>query len=1359
MPQVNWDAFAALSGAATSNFELLCRALIRRHYGRFGRFAALASQPGVEFHLRIDRACTLGDPGRWFGWQCRWYDLAAGKALGKTRRDKIAKALKTTERELPGLTDWVLWTRRPLTEGDQKWFFGLESPFKLHLWTASEVEEHLSGDAEILRATYFGELVFSPEDLKALHGSAAATVRPRWLPEVHQSVEAERELRRFLGEVASWGDLRETEKSLLTHASTVEGAAGVAPSVLRPEIARMPGALRGCASALATAASALDTGDFDLLRQVTQSRPAVISGEFVGLPRQLRAARSAAVFAVTDALATLKAAAVLLDEVGQAVGVRSVAVVADAGGGKTQLSAQLTASVEGRPAGVLLFGRDLHSRDNLTDLVRRSISIRGTPVPSIEALVAAIDAAGQRAHRRLPLVIDGLNEAEDARDWKAPLAALNELLESYPYVVAVCTVRGAFAEEALPSAIVRLEMTGFDEDLRDAAVRYFTYFRIDWRDAELPFELLRHPLTLRLFCEVTNPRRDKPVSIDKGPGSLAALFDRYLEIAAGQIASLAPASHRYYDHDARNAVDEIGKELWRRRGRSIPRSALRVMLGEQGRSWQESIVRALEHEGVLLAVPGDAPGDPHEAVVYDALAGHMIASHVIGARGSDHLEEWLNASEVVTALSAPHDGRHPLAADIVTSLVALVPRRGGHKQAWQIAPAPLRLTALRQAAELEGAYLDAATVRELADLITTHRDGVPDILDRLVRTRGLIGHPLNAEFLDGALRAMPVAQRDLRWTEWLRRNADAIQKGLESLESYWRRRDQRGPADVLRAKWVMWTLTSTVRRLRDQATRTLYWFGRADLGALLTLVADALSIDDAYVPERAAAAGYGVVMAQQPSAEASEPVLARFLARIGDELVGAASAHPTSHYLIRLFVDGIFSFATKFCPNAIPQAWRGRDGVPFVRGPVVEAIPDNDVRAKEVDRTLGMDFSNYTIGGLIEGRGNYQMEHAGYRAALAHVRGVVWSIGWRKALFDEIDNELGGQVHRGVRADIERYGKKYGWSGYYTLAGELDEEGRLPDREERLADVDIDPSFPEDPPPDVVKIEGLTAQFPGDDKRWLVEGEVRVPDELLYRDSIRGRPGPWVAVYAFLNSREELERRRVFAFVSGLFVAKRDVPRVVKALREREYPGNHWLPEPRTAYYSFAGEIPWHPDFVRHWGEVADYTHELELGNAASVKIEALAHEYGWETYHSQLNRAGGAMVPSAWFSRQFDLRPVPNGFDQMLPDGSFAAISLRAPEAFSGHIVYLREDLLERYANGRRLVWFAWGEREIRRRNYADPPSWVMEAIQKHQNVWRWIRLRNDLSSRGATSARARPSRSRRGQTRRPRSKKNPGK
>ncbi len=102
MPETNWEVFTQLPGAAETNFEKLCRALVRRHYGRFGHFKELANQAGVEFHLQLTQSCELGAPPQWIGWQCKWYQLDRGKALGANRRAKIREGIEKTREHVRG---------------------------------------------------------------------------------------------------------------------------------------------------------------------------------------------------------------------------------------------------------------------------------------------------------------------------------------------------------------------------------------------------------------------------------------------------------------------------------------------------------------------------------------------------------------------------------------------------------------------------------------------------------------------------------------------------------------------------------------------------------------------------------------------------------------------------------------------------------------------------------------------------------------------------------------------------------------------------------------------------------------------------------------------------------------------------------------------------------------------------------------------------------------------------------------------------------------------------------------------------------------------------------------------------------
>ncbi len=74
-------------------------------------------------------------------------------------------------------------------------------------------------------------------------------------------------------------------------------------------------------------------------------------------------------------------------------------------------------------------------------------------------------------------------------------------------------------------------------------------------------------------------------------------------------------------------------------------------------------------------------------------------------------------------------------------------------------------------------------------------------------------------------------------------------------------------------------------------------------------------------------------------------------------------------------------------------------------------------------------------------------------------------------------------------------------------------------------------------------------------------------------------------------------------------------------------------------------------------------------------------------------------------------------------------AKSLAAPSGFGGHLLYLREDLLHRFAAGRRLVWFIWGERGIRPLGH-EPPEWLVKILRSGENVWRQVRGAEELIS-----------------------------
>lgn len=1380
MPALNWTIFENLPGSANANFEMLCRSIVRRHYGQFGKFRALANQPGVEFHLKLTSACDLGAPPRWFGWQCKWYDLKNGEDLGAARRQQIKEGIEKTERLLPNVTDWILWTRHVLTKRDQEWFYQLPAKVKLELWSAAEVEDRLSGPTAILRETYFGELILTPEILADLHERAVAPIRSRWLPEVHQTVEAERSIHKTLGEHEAWGLIREIKDQLAEDIIGVEASVEGLPTAQQEATREAIEQARIACTALSHSDDLLERGQYDVLIDELMLNVRPTQGH-QHLLRQLRSMRHPISLHTTNMLADMQRAQNVLLTLRDALERSLVAVVADAGCGKTQMSAQLTAATERRSAGLLLRGRALSSGQTLNDLAR-NISVRGKPVESFEALVAAVDAAGQRQGRRLPIVIDGLNEAEDPRDWKDQLASLMVIVEDYANVQVISTLRSAFTEDALPEDVARLEISGFDEDRVKAVRRYFRYYKIDAADAELPWDLLDHPLTLRIFCDVTNPDRKEPVGVGAIPGSLTTLFDRYLDQVAKRIAELAPARQRIFQADVHSALSKIGLALWSLHSRSIDLTELRRLLNDEGVAWNQSIVAALEHDGILFREPSDTSSQGRMSILYDALAGHVVAASLLGEH-SDRFDSWIQDEKTSKALSthraqanslidsilrkaidglpddwkqrawsfrnrfrrpAPRD-QHPLAYDIFRALVGLAPYKLNRRQLWPMLQGELRTDAIIEAAYMDSGLLDQNTVSEIATLVRVPLGHHRDLFKRLFVTRAAVAHPLNADFLDQVLREMPLPDRDLRWSEWIRREPDYM-RDLQRLAERWKQQAPKARADELRARWVMWVLTSTNRALRDHATHALYQYGCNDPESLFSLTLDSLAVNDPYVPERMLAACYGVSMSlwADPQGTILRENLPRFANSIIERMFVPGAPHSTFHALTRDYALGAIALAKKIDPSCISTERLAWIAPPFnhLPSPFPSASTITDDQVAGAEDAIGMDFGNYTLGRLIKNRSNYDFDNADYKDTRRQIEYRMIKLGYSPKRFRATDNAISSDRMYQSRQDdgnkTDRYGKKYAWIAFFEMYGVKSDRDELSEwREVRPSDVDIDPSFPEPPKHFHPTLGDIFSAAPSDPKAWLMEGPKPDYSELLQLEEIDGNRGPWVLVQGYIEQSAPSDGRRVFSFLRGILVRRDKTGELLNEFSSLEYPGNSAIPEPMQDHYTFAGEIPWSAQFGPSLRDSVGKAKRDERGALSyfdgkqwreDVLVEIPAYRFSWESYHSVLNQVSGIDVVAPALGEELNLSNRRGEWDFYDPSGLIATVFREfkdSEDTFRSHVLFVRADLLKRYlSNERDLVWFVWGERNLHYGDMMNMRGELQDAYSGHRHIHKFSKV-----------------------------------
>ena len=227
------------------------------------------------------------------------------------------------------------------------------------------------------------------------------------------------------------------------------------------------------------------------------------------------------------------------------------------------------------------------------------------------------------------------------------------------------------------------------------------------------------------------------------------------------------------------------------------------------------------------------------------------------------------------------------------------------------------------------------------------------------------------------------------------------------------------------------------------------------------------------------------------------------------------------------------------------------------------------------------------------------------------------------------------------------------------------------------------------------------------------------PDELLRSESLDGTDEPWVALSGFLEQEDIESRRRIFGFLHAVFVERDSEQKLKDALDSQRHLGNFWALRLPEAYYVFAGEMTWSAcaRLGLPGGDLRQLYTEAVRGadEEDEVAIELPAHHYGWESYHSVTNEAGGYPVPAVTLAESFDLRVMPASLDWCDPQGHRASMTLAPPSNFkeAGHLLYLREDLIRDYCarHNYELVWIVWGERDVWFAGLLEGPSGLAES------------------------------------------------
>ena len=618
-----------------------------------------------------------------------------------------------------------------------------------------------------------------------------------------------------------------------------------------------------------------------------------------------------------------------------------------------------------------------------------------------------------------------------------------------------------------------------------------------------------------------------------------------------------------------------------------------------------------------------------------------------------------------------------------------------------------------------------------------------DVLEVLVCLATRADHPYAAERLYQIIQSQEMPDRDLFWSEFLRRlyRGSAVFRLIEWINATEGRTREVGVMDNCIVLLSV-ILTTTRRALRDRATRALYQLGLERPGSLFKHTMASLDFNDPYVPERMLAASYGVAMSMwaDPGGDVVRSELPDFAKELVKRMFLPEGRNRTAHVLMQDYALGITELARRISPRCISNLQLLYLKRPLITSRSPFPSPDRIVEAEveEAKSAIHMDFENYTLGRLVPGRGNYDDEHEGFRAVRKQVLWRIANLGYSAGKFRAAD---AGIVHAGERRSehdpsrVDRYGKKYSWIAFFEMYGVLLDAGFLEEqRAARPSDVDIDPSFPPVPKTWVPQLSGILASSPTNPREWLACGATPDYEALLHRQEVNGAPGPWALLDGWLEGRAKTDKRRLFTFHLARFVKPTDLKGLVTTYLRRAYPGNHALGMPIDDYYTFAGEIPWSAYFaapLRTPGGDAkrhvDAAFPIYSAGLAEVgiPIEIPVTNWSWESYHSVTNQVSGVSILAPALCQSLGLVNRAHEFDLYDRDGKRATIFTTAESEKAGvdcHFLFIRSDLLNRYlqATDQRLIWFVWGERNLEAELLNSQREQFSDVVQRFGNIHR---------------------------------------
>ena len=499
-----------------------------------------------------------------------------------------------------------------------------------------------------------------------------------------------------------------------------------------------------------------------------------------------------------------------------------------------------------------------------------------------DAILGALDAAGERLGSRTLIIFDAINEGAGASFWRQNLEAVIAEIQRYKHLAVIFSCREEYIKYTIPaslqSSLPSFYLEGFssDEELERAAIQYLEKRGIARPNTPWLSPEFRNPLFLKTTSEAISAKGE--FEFPKGMNGISQVLALYLDAISWRMG-FADADPSEISSSIKECVRMIAGEMATEgkdfvkfeKARHFASTSFKDRRPPEGKTWLEVLIEvSLFRRDPLAFDPNFDPMAPPPEVIrfsFQRFQHHLTAVELVEKVDPERLGDAFIAGGPLNFLfydGVPDNGIRYENAGLVAALSTIFPEKLGCEFAKCL---PKWKKQWKQEQILQSGFVESFRWRNLKAFTEDTRAFLNALgeysvsrIELLLEVSMTSGHPFNAETLHSKLIEMNLAQRDNIWTREV--NLISVQEfnQLERIVS-WATGLLERPASVEHSKLasivLCWSLSSSHITLRDRATKALTTIFLVNPDAFGFLVEKFHSCDDPYVIERLYAASFG----------------------------------------------------------------------------------------------------------------------------------------------------------------------------------------------------------------------------------------------------------------------------------------------------------------------------------------------------------------------------------------------------------------------------------------------------------------------------------------------------------------------